>query len=385
MNVLEQLKAMGFEEKPLQFYDGGEGGGGDPSGGGDGPSGGMSAADGVGMSGFDSVGNFGAADSGGPSAADISAADAIATMGVNQLSGATLNEGIANALADVVSANIAQDWASSQGQFAKSALQGLAELGYGKMAGLNANNPTQTVDNLLASANTAWGIQNIVAPAITMAVPGASTAMALGKGIAGLASGQISIGQSVANTAISLAASQMGLPTGTFAAMVNGNLGQAAANTAVGALNSAISSLTGIPAGIVGLGMNISGAGQFANQAITGAVNQAAGITPTDNIAAIGKSIDAALGTAPGTTSGFGYSFDSAGQPAFDSVGASETPTAQPSPVSSASPASSSMGALGAIGALGALGFQEQETPEEYQTAQVPVTSPFGLMYGMRG
>lgn len=379
MNVLEQLKAMGFDEEPLQFYDGGEGGGGDPSGG-DVGSGGGEGPGGTDVSSEISV-DYGGT---GPSVGD--------TVGQGAVSGPSSpyggpqsidNAQVAAAISPTVA--LATELATSPEQAFSLTVEALNDLGFGAVTGFNAANPTQSIAEMQAAQNVASGIQNIVVPALMAVVPGANTAMALGKGIAGLASGQISIGQSIANTAISLAASQMGLPVGTVTAMLNGNLGQAAANTAVGALNSAISSLTGIPAGIVGLGMNISGAGQFANQAISGAVNQATGATPANNVAAIGQAIDSALGTSSGATSGFGYGFDSAGQPAFDFSGGAGAADTSSSPASSAAPASSSMGALGAIGALGALGFQEQETPEGYQTAQVPVTSPFGLMYGMRG
>lgn len=378
MNVLEQLKAMGFEEEPLRF----DTGGGDFGGFGDGSGQGGGYGDGAGGVGYGGAGDV-SMDVGtattdttasGPSAADIAAADAIATMGANQLSGASLNEGIANALAEVVSANVSSPWGSSPGQFAKSALEGLASLGFGKMAGLNVANPSQSVDNLLASANFAqYGV-----PAVMSVIPGANFALNAAKTFGALAEGKASVGQTIANTAISIAASQLGVPASTAMAMANGEFGKAAANTAMGAITGVVSSITGLPSGFVSAGLSLTGAGKSISDTIAQTVNETIG-TPGTGAAGQGFAFgDIGQGFASGDSGQLGF-------------GASDLNTASLAPGIDSSSASMpySSGALNTLGALGALGVlsprQETESSKRYQTAQVPAESPFGLMYGMRG
>ena len=410
------------------FYDGGEGGGGDPSGGSD-PGGGgggggdpggggsdVSAADGVGMSGFDSIGNFGGYDAGpGPGGTDVR--DQISSVfggtgpGLN-IAGPMSPED-PEVLADYASGRIGSNWSSSRGKEARSILDQLEDMGYGKMEGINPRNPSQTVDNLIASSRANWAIENIGIPALLSAVPGANAFMTGLKGIAGIIEGRISPGQTVANTAVNIAASKLGLPVGTFTAVLNGNMGKAAANTAMGVMNQTISSLTGIPSNVVGFGMNVTGLGAKANQAITDTVNQGLGITPSNNIAAVGSAIDRALGFTPGQ--GFDFDFDSTGQfaPNFSDtssggaegiggissgpgssggggggLGSIDIPSddtgggKKATPISQAGDSLGVLSALPALSALSSFGPQEDNS-NKYQASRIPVKSPFGLMYGV--
>lgn len=395
MNVLEQLKAMGFEEKPLQFYDGGEGGGGDPSGGGDGPSGGgegpggsdpssevSSDYGGTGPSLGDTVGQGSVSGpmSGYSPLSEVAAVQAAIDAGLGVGTGTPgakgSNEAVAQAVQDAMS-----------GSLTASDIAALNAAGLGPAVGFNINNPTQSVEEMQAAQNVAWGIQNIGIPLLTSAVPGANALFSAAKGISGLLSGQISPGQTAANTALSVAASQLNVPVGTLTAMINGDMGKAAANTAMGAFTQALSSATNLPSGIIGTALNATGFGKEANQAITGMINQGLGITPSNNVGAIGSAIDQALGFTPG--GGFNLSVDAAGNPTFnpsDFSGTgdpSEPPATAPSPAP-APAAQSGTNTAAALAALAAMGMQEDETPEAYKVAQIPVKSPFGtLPYGM--
>lgn len=365
MNVLEQLQALGFEEEPLQFYDGGDTGDvGDGTGdGGQGPGG-------------TDVGAENTADYGGPGlgpggtelSSEISSTAGGTGRGTVSIAGPVSPES-PEVLASYAAGRLSNfDWGSPQGKEAASILSQLADLGYGKMEGLNVANPSQSVDNLLASANTAqFGV-----PLALSVIPGANFALNAAKTFGALAEGKASVGQTIANTAISIAASQLGVPASTAMAMVNGEFGKAAANTAMGAITGVVSNITGLPSGLVTAGLSLTGAGKSISDTIAQTVNEAFS--------------GSGAGTAGAT--GQGFAFGDSGQLGFDASNLN-TASLAPEVGGSATAMPYSSGALNTLGALGALGVlsprQETESSKRYQTAQVPAESPFGLMYGMRG
>jgi hypothetical protein len=429
MNVLEQLKAMGFDEKPLQFYDGGDGGGGDPSGGGDsgGGGGGGGGDSGGGSGGGGDPGSGPSSDPGpGPGGSDLSSEISSdfggtgpslgITEGQGALTGPTstydpnnqlnalqeaINLGLGVANTPTGQAQVAQAVENAlAGTLTPSDIAALNAAGLGSATGFNINNPTQSLEEMQAAQKTGWFIENIIVPALISAAPGAGAFMAATKGIAGLIEGKISPGQSLVSTALSLMAPKLSISPGTLAAIINGNMGQAAANTAMGMFNQTISRMTNLPPAAVGFGMNVTGLGREANQAIAGTINQGLGITPSNNLAAIGSAIDQAFGFTPGQ--GFNFNFDSTGQPSFNlgtagggsgGGGGDSTPALAPPPVPAPVPppapapapaAQSGVNTAAALASLASLRFQEEDTPEEYKVAQIPVKSPFGtLPYGM--
>lgn len=275
MNVLEQLQALGFREVPLQFYDGGDTNG-DPSGGaGPGPGG-------------TDVGAENTADYGGPSSAEIAAADAIASLGLNAGKAGQTVESMA--AEDIIGGIMARGGASVPGAATKSDLQSLANLGYGKMEGLNTKNPSQTVENLIASANV-----HAAVPVALSFMPGAGlvkTAQTVG----GLLSGQTSIGQAVATLGLGVVANQLGVSPGMLNSLISGNLGQIVSNVTMAQAPAAVNAILGV----TGLGSKI-GSG------IASTINEQLGITPIDTLGTIGRSIDQSFGLTPGAGGAPGF------------------------------------------------------------------------------
>ena len=365
MNALEQLQALGFREEPLRFDTGG------------------GAFDG--FSGFDGAGS----DS-GVTDADISAADAIASLGLTQSSGATVNDAMANVLAEVISENVSKDAASPEGRAVLSALESLDNLGYGRMEGLNAANPTQSVQELIASYNfSLYG-----APTIIAAIPGASTASNLAQLASNLSTGKTTAGSAAVDFALSQVASSLGVGKGTIAALINGDYGAAAANVTGGLLNNAIAQATGLPAGVVGFGMGVTGAGKAIGSEIASAVNQATGAATTDNVGAIGRAIDQALGGGPGgaatgsvgSTDNVGTAGDTTNLTGGDVTEVTNTGSTDTDDVPGITDTGSTdLSALAPM--LATLGFAAAMTPEEKEKEkelqQMRVRSPFGTIFDM--
>jgi len=250
-------------------------------------------------------------------------------------------------------------------------LAALQEAGLGSLQGLNPNNPTQSIDELAASFSV-HGFANVAVPMLMgFVAPGFSTAMTAAQTLGGLASGQTSIGQTVANAAIGIAANQLGIPPGMVTNAINGNVGGIAGQAAVSAVNNAIASLTGLPVGVVGLGTNMSGMGQGLASNVSGQVNQGLGVTPTNNVAAIGQQIDAALGLTPGQGLG-GPASGQSSTPGFDASG-EYAPD-----VSGTGQQTSGLNLSSVLPMLALAGLEEEEEPEPYKGAEITTRSPFG-------
>jgi len=199
-------------------------------------------------------------------------------------------------------------------------LAALSQAGFGKMD----ISPTQTVDQAIAAMN-AHAALNSNLPGIMTAItgnPAFGQAISIAQGIQGLMSGQLSIGQATVNTAISAVAQALGVPAGLVTGVVNGNPGQAVSSVTTGmigqAMTAALSQLTGIAPATISATLGVTGVTPAVGQAISGAVNNALGVTPSGqtNTAAAGQAITDAVsgitdavsgafsGGSPGTTSG---------------------------------------------------------------------------------
>lgn len=258
MNVLEQLQALGFEEKPLQFYDGGDAG--DPSGGtGDG---------GQGPGGTD-VGAEISVDYGGtgPSVGD--------TVGQGSVTGpsgpyggpnSVDNAQVAAAMAPAVA--LATELATSPGQAVSLAVQALNDLGFGAVTGFNANNPTQSIAEMQAAQNVAqYGV-----PLALSVIPGAGLAQSLGRGLGSLAAGKTSLADLATDLGLQALAGKIGVPGGVLTGLAKGDVGGALQSAGMGLAQSAFSQATGLPGGLFGTGLSLAmGSGAFGGQGGTSA------------------------------------------------------------------------------------------------------------------
>ena len=223
----------------LHFWDGGESDAG-PGEGGD------SSADGVGI---------------GSDGIDAGATDA--SLG---------QAGVENAM-DALGAQAmgAPEAEVSPGGMTFGELSTLSEMGFGQMTGVNPNNPTQSVDEALAAANVHAGL-NFAVPALVgmVAPPGFNALVGLGKGLAGLTSGQISPAQFGGQLGIAALSLATGIPTAVLGPALSGNLDQAGVNAGLSLGQMALSQATGLHPGLVGLGMQAALGGQ------SGAIGQGA-------------------------------------------------------------------------------------------------------------
>ena len=253
----------------------------------------------------------------------------------------------------------------SEDGFTYGELSMLDSLGYGNIAGVNPNNPTQSIAEAMASYNThSWLDKNIptlfgmVSPVAAMSVSALQQAL-------GLLSGKTSIGRAAVNAATQAVASKLGIPVGVVTGVINKDPGQVASAALAGTINSALASelasITGIPANMVSLGFNIAGVPGMVSSGISGTVNSALGTTPSGqtNTSSLAGSINSALGIGPGvgataapaSTSSFGsFGSGSGGAGGFSlsgSSGAASPFTVQPavsSAISSGSAGTTSSG-----------------------------------------
>jgi len=191
---------------------------------------------------------------------------------------------------------------------ASSIFSALQQQGYGYLEGVNPNNPTQSINELMASFKThtflnenighimgAIGgpiVGGIVSTAISLSQGKSPTsligALALGVfgkvisnatqlPISGTTLQQLSegkIGQAAVGIGVGRVAQETGLPVGTVQAALTGNLGGAVANTIVGSvLSETLKAFEGPLAGLVTSAIGSSTPVQGAKDAITNAIN----------------------------------------------------------------------------------------------------------------
>ena len=394
-------------DKNICLYGGGDGGGGS---GGDGSGGvsdagsssvgvtgaeGASADSGVGVGESASVGSDGVGPPGGvgPGSSGGSDTDTSGTAAGLAASGDVFGA-LAQAIAEL---GISPTEAAMMGQVSQSnpaisqgitlsELGALSSLGLGSMMGVNANNPTQSVDEAIVAANVNAALSSNLPAILGFVNPALGSAVAVTQGIAGLATGQTSIGQAVASMGVNAVANAIGVPAAALSAALNGNLGQAVANTAMAGAQAAVGSALGIPAGIAGLGLSQSGLGSAASQGIAGAVNAALGATPSNNMGSFSQAIDAALGIGQGvgaasntmaaapdaiTDSGFGFMPNASSAP---NIALTDTNLFAPFAVDNSTPNN-----VAGMGFLAALLSSPQQKEEQQMAPTRAVQSPFGM------
>ena len=164
--------------------------------------------------------------------------------GVGGLSGKSVQDAFGQALFDVLSQ---QDLSTVAGmKDARSTLESLSNLGYGRTTGVYANNPTMSIDQLIG-ANNLSNILGYVAPAIASMAPGYGAISTIGRVGSGLLSGTMTPGQALSMGLAGALGAKTGLPSGIFEGLFEGNPGKAAGAGAQGGLAALTSALTGNP------------------------------------------------------------------------------------------------------------------------------------------
>lgn len=343
MNIVEQLQTMGFQDEPVKLlYDGGE----TESGPGGTDVGSEVSSDygGTGPSAGDTVGQ-GALT--GPSTSYDPSSETAALQQAIELGLAVANTPTQQAQVEQALSN------ALAGSLTPSDISALNAAGLGPATGFNINNPTQSVEEMQAAQN----VGRYAVPAVISMMPGVSTLTSAAQLASNVASGKFSPGATLIDMAFGAIANQFGISKDTAIAMANGNYGRAASNVVNGALNAAIAEKAGPLSGVVNFGMNISGANKALGNEIASAVNTATGATPTNNVGAMGRSFDQAIGFTPGAMA--------FGAPASEQL------------------ASSQMVSSDIFGTLGGLGFEEPPNEEEKEKLKQLLEQL--VPYGTRG
>ena len=196
--------------------------------------------------------------------------------GVAGLSGKSVQDAFGQALFDVLSQ---QDLSTVAGmKDARSTLESLSNLGYGRTTGLYANNPTMSVDQLIG-ANNLSNILGYVAPAIASMVPGYGAISTIGRVGSGLLSGTMTPGQALSMGLAGALGAKTGLPSGIFEGLFEGNPGKAAGAGAQGGLAALTSALTGNPyAGAIASATLGPSLGRSVSEAVGGSSTKGGGL-----------------------------------------------------------------------------------------------------------
>lgn len=202
--------------------------------------------------------------------ADIGNFDPAGVAGLSDIPGQSIEGALGQMLFDLA---LQQDTTSAAGmKDARSTLDSLANLGFGRVEGLNPNNPTQSVEEMLAAQNI-QSILNYTVPALVSMVPGYGTVSALGKGIAnihGLMTNRLTPAEVMPGLAAGLISAKTGIPSGILEGLFEGNLGKAAGSGVQAGITSGLGPLGG-------LAFNLSGAGSAVNRGVSEAVSGATG------------------------------------------------------------------------------------------------------------
>lgn len=205
--------------------------------------------------------------------ADIGNFDPAGVAGLSEVPGQSIEGALGQMLFDLA---LQQDTTSAAGmKDARSTLDSLANLGFGRVEGLNPNNPTQSVEEMLAAQNV-QSILNYTVPALVSMVPGYGTVSALGKGIAnihGLMTGRLTPAEVIPGLAAGLISAKTGIPSGVLEGVFAGDLGRTAGAGAQAGLGALASNLG--PVGSLAYGL--SGLGSAVNRGVSEAVSGATG------------------------------------------------------------------------------------------------------------
>lgn len=140
-----------------------------------------------------------------------------------------------------------QDTTSAAGmKDARGTLESLTNLGFGRTEGLNPNNPTQSVDELIASNNVSNFLDKY-APTIMGALTGFGPQISAVQALQRLSSGQTTPGQALTGLAAGLIGAKTGIPSGVLEGIFQNDPGRVAGAGAQAGLGALVNSLTDNP------------------------------------------------------------------------------------------------------------------------------------------
>ena len=186
-----------------------------------------------------------------------------------------------------------------------SDLAALNALGMGAFQLNDTYNQSQTVEQALAAKNVNDVLSAALPALASFAVPAGIPALAWGV-ISGITSGKISsVSDALGSVVTGAIARSMGIPVGVLDAALKGNMGQAAANLAIGELSKALSGATGLPGSVIGAIGSATGATKGISTEISDLVNGIPGVSDINSaVSGVRSDISSALGNIGGGTTG---------------------------------------------------------------------------------
>ena len=186
-----------------------------------------------------------------------------------------------------------------------SDLHALEALGMGKLQLNDTYNQSQTVEQAIAAKNVHEVLNAVVPGLVGMMVPAGIPSLAWGV-ISGITSGRISsVADVLGSVATNALAGKLGIPANALDAALKGNMGQAAANLAIGELSKALSGATGLPGSVIGALGSATGATKGISTEISDLVNGIPGVPDNDPaVSGVRSDISSALGNLGGGTTG---------------------------------------------------------------------------------
>jgi hypothetical protein len=164
-----------------------------------------------------------------------------------------------------------------------SDLAALDALGMGSLQLNDSYQQSQTVEQALAAKNVHEFLNATVPGLASMMVPAGIPALAWGV-VSGITSGRISsVSDAIGSLATNLIAGKLGIPAGALDAALKGNMGQAAANLAIGELSKALSGATGLPGSVIGAIGSATGATKGIATEISDLVNGIPGVSDVNS------------------------------------------------------------------------------------------------------
>ena len=180
------------------------------------------------------------------------------------------------------------------GTSGRGQLDALSAAGLGNMPGMNPNNPTQTVDQLINSYR-AGNFLDKYAPTIFGAATGFGPQMSAIRMGADVLSGKTTPGQALTGLGLDFLAGKAGLPGGgrVLGDVLDGRMDRAASGLTQAGLAAALGRAAGIPAPLAGIALQETGLGPKAGAAVGSAVGPS---QPTGVTSSITQLFDKGLG-----------------------------------------------------------------------------------------
>lgn len=176
----------------------------------------------------------------------------------------------------------------------REVLNGLSRAGYGNMEGANPNNPTQTVDQMIAANNVSNFLEKY-APTIFGAATGFGPHLNAIRMGADVLSGKATPGQALTGLGLDFLAGKAGLPGGgpVLGDLLEGRMDRAASGLTQAGLAAALGRAANIRAPFAGIALQETGLGPKAGAAVGRAVGPS---QPTGATSSLTQIFDKGLG-----------------------------------------------------------------------------------------